>query len=51
MLKIGVPFDVCWNLVEGGMEAEAMAYIVTSGELEGGNFDWDNMSWKKTDGS
>lgn len=34
-------------MVEGGMDAEVLAYTVVLGELEGGEFDWDAMKWKK----
>jgi hypothetical protein len=47
LLKIGVPFDTAWDMLEGGMQADAMAYIVASGEIEGGVFDWDRVCWEK----
>jgi hypothetical protein len=38
---------VTWDLIEGGMEARALAYIVVAGEIDGGTFDWENMAWEK----
>lgn len=47
LFKHGVPFDVAWAMIDGGMEAEVIAYIVAIGQTEGGKFDWDTMSWEK----
>ena len=44
-MKIGVPFDVAWNMVEAGMWPEITAYLVASGEIQGGSFDWVRMEW------
>ena len=44
-MKIGVPFDVAWDMVEAGMWPEITAYIVTAGEADGGKYDWDRMNW------
>ena len=48
-MKIGVPFNTAWDMVEAGMNAEIAAYLVVAGELEGGKFDWAQMTWLKTD--
>jgi hypothetical protein len=34
-------------MVDGGMMAEVISYIVVAGEIEGGHFDWANMEWEK----
>ena len=47
LLKIGVPFDVAWNMVDAGMWTEITAYIVAAGETQGGQFDWGQMAWLK----
>ena len=47
LLKIGVPFDVAWNMVEAGMWSEILAYKVAAGDAEGGKFDWGQMIWLK----
>jgi len=48
LLKAGVPFDTAWNMVEGGMDAEAVAYTIAAGEVEGGKFDFDRWEWEKS---
>ncbi len=48
-MKIGVPFDVAWNMVDAGMGPEITAYLVAAGEAEGGKFDWSQMTWVKAD--
>ena len=44
MLKIGVPIEIA----ESWHPYEIMAVQVISGELEGGEFDWDSLSWRDT---
>lgn len=36
-------------MVEGGMDADVIAYLVAFGELDGGKFDFDSMEWEKKD--
>jgi hypothetical protein len=40
-VKQGVPFDVAFALYP----EEAMGWSVIFGEIDGGTFDWGNMSW------
>lgn len=42
-MKHGVPWDLAFSLAY----ADALGMVVTFGELEGGAFDWDSMSWKE----
>ena len=46
-MKIGVPFNTAWDMVDAGMHDEVMAYLVAAGEIEGGKFDWSQMTWIK----
>lgn len=39
----GVPFDLAMVMEEW----QVIAYSVAFGELKGGSFDWDRMSWRK----
>ncbi len=43
LVRCGVPWDVAWCLPD----ADALAYCVVFGELDGGAFDWSAMAWKK----
>ncbi|MFI4985822.1 MAG: hypothetical protein ACHQF3_00100 [Alphaproteobacteria bacterium] len=43
LVKAGVPWEVATKL----SPARRLAYIVALGELQGGKFDWDTMSWKE----
>ncbi len=44
LVKSGVPWDVAINL----SPAELLAYCVIAGELDGGKFNWNGMTWEKT---
>ena len=46
-MKIGVPFNTAWDMVDAGMWPEILAYIVAAGETEGGKFDWARMTFVK----
>jgi hypothetical protein len=39
----GVPYDVALSL----SEMDLMAYSVALGELSGGVFDWQSLSWRE----
>ena len=39
----GVPFDVAFSLDP----TDRMAWTIIIGELEGGQWDWSGMAWKK----
>lgn len=43
LVKNGVPFDVAFSL----KPIEAMAWSIIFGELDGSEFDWNAMAWKK----
>ncbi len=45
-MKIGVPFNTAWDMVDASMWPEITAMIVVNGEMEGGVFDWAGMRWK-----
>lgn len=47
LIKGGMPHDIAWDMVDGGMDAEVIAHIVVIGEMEGGHFDWNRLEWKK----
>ena len=47
LLKIGVPFNTAWDMVDAGMWPEILAYTVAAGDAEGGKFDWAQMSFVK----
>lgn len=38
----GVPFDVAFNL----QSEDTLVWTVILGEIDGGEFDWNSMSWK-----
>ena len=42
-----MPFDVAFSLDE----TEALAYGIIFGQFEGGEFDWNDMKWKKNEKS
>ncbi len=42
LLDAGVPWDIAFSLDA----SERMGLIVICGEIKGGVFDWDAMSWK-----
>jgi hypothetical protein len=44
LVKSGVPFDVAFSLPAD----ERLAYVVALGTLEGREFDWRALRWKKT---
>lgn len=44
-LKNGVPFDVAHAL----LPHELLAYFVLFGQLEGGEWDWDSLTWVRRD--
>ena len=48
-MKIGVPFDVAWDMVDGDGQcfAEAMAWLVIAGEMEGEVFNWNRLEWER----
>jgi hypothetical protein len=43
LVKHGVPWDVAWGM----SPARRLATLVVSGELDGGEFDWDRLRWKE----
>jgi len=45
LVKNGVPWSEAFELDQ----AEVMAFCVTFGEFEGGEFDWSSMQWRKKD--
>jgi hypothetical protein len=47
-VKNGVPFNVAFSIEDEGLLA---AMVITFGELEGGEFDWEGMVFKKPRGS
>lgn len=51
-MKNGVPWDIAFDLCEGGPENEtlALACHVAFGEFEGGKFDWDGLRWEDRNG-
>lgn len=44
-MKNGVPFDVAFSLYDH----ELVAWGVIMGEMEGGKFSWETMSWERSD--
>lgn len=44
-MKNGVPFDVAFALEEH----ELIAYGVIFGEIDGGEWSWDTLTWKSKD--
>jgi len=38
-----VPFDVAFSLPED----ERLAWVVVLGTLDGGRFNWNNLSWEE----
>ena len=38
---------MAFAMVEGGMMAEALAWFVMFGEIEGGTWNWGLMDWEK----
>jgi len=43
MVKNGVPFDVAMSMTE----EVRLAWVITLGEQDGGEFDYSSMSWKE----
>ena len=46
-MKHGVPFDVAFAMVEGGMMAHVYAWLIMCGEMEGGTWNWRTLEWEK----
>lgn len=44
-MKNGVPFDVAWSVED----EEAMAWAIIFGQMDGNQWDWNLMRWKKPD--
>ena len=40
-------YGVPWELVSQWDEDEVDAALIICGQYEGGEFDWDSMSWRK----
>jgi hypothetical protein len=45
LVKLGVPYDAAMEM----SPARRMAFLVISGEQDGGSFDWDNLRWRDKD--
>ncbi len=43
LVKNGVP----WHIAESLPPEERIAYAVVMGTFEGGNFDWDTLTWDR----
>lgn len=41
LAKSGVPWEVAINL----SNSELMGYVVAAGEIDGGKFNWNSLSW------
>lgn len=54
-MKNGVPMDAAFAMCpvdtsEIPLDVEGLAMAVVFGEIEGGQFDWDNMEWIERNG-
>lgn len=45
-MKYGVPWDVAHSLDD----EPRLAYVIYYGQLEGGEWDWDAMTWRERRG-
>jgi len=43
LVSKGVP----WHVIEEMDDVEEIAWYVAMGEIEGSEFDWNSMSWRK----